>query len=181
MLGFIGACVTVNVNFPESAVQKAADDYVKELYEGKPESGKPDKAAPSTSHKSSEWNISLMNEAYAQEIQFRVDTAAAKEIQKRQAGRLKEIEGFKAKGMLGEGVDGLLVVKTDKKILLDKLQKLADSENSDRKELYDEVIKTNNFPEARRMELQQTFAKSFQSNSVKGTWVEKAPGQWEKK
>ena len=29
------ACVTVNVNFPESTVQKATDDYVKELYKAK--------------------------------------------------------------------------------------------------------------------------------------------------
>ncbi|MEZ4871386.1 MAG: hypothetical protein R2827_03890 [Bdellovibrionales bacterium] len=26
------SCITVNVNFPEAAVQKAADDYVKELF-----------------------------------------------------------------------------------------------------------------------------------------------------
>ena len=33
MILFVGiSCVTVNVNFPEGAVQKAADDYVKELY-----------------------------------------------------------------------------------------------------------------------------------------------------
>jgi len=31
-LGSLAACITVNVNFPESAVQRAADDFVRDLY-----------------------------------------------------------------------------------------------------------------------------------------------------
>lgn len=34
----LSGCVTVNVNFPEGAVQKAADDYVRELYRAKEKS-----------------------------------------------------------------------------------------------------------------------------------------------
>src|SRR5579872_4764189 len=30
----VTSCITVNVNFPESAVQRAADDFVQDLYKG---------------------------------------------------------------------------------------------------------------------------------------------------
>src|SRR3954470_20952661 len=68
------ACVTVNVNFPESAVQKATDDYVRDLYRAK-EKGKP--AAPAAKKESSFEMPSLINSAMADDDVFKVSTDKA--------------------------------------------------------------------------------------------------------
>ncbi len=41
ILFLFASCITVNVNFPESAVKKAADDFVKELYSSEAQASAP--------------------------------------------------------------------------------------------------------------------------------------------
>ena len=179
LIFFVGiSCVTVNVNFPEGAVQKAADDYVKELYNAKEK----DEAADKKPSSLFRFHLSLMPVAHAQE--FKVDTAKAKEIQARQKARISDLMEHLKAGQIGETTDGLLEVKASsdtKPILMKKIEKLVQDENADRDALYDEVISSNGLSASVRNQVQASFAKSFQGAAPKGTLVESAKGKWDKK
>ncbi|MBI3019122.1 MAG: hypothetical protein HYY61_04445, partial [Deltaproteobacteria bacterium] len=61
------ACVTVNVYFPEAAVQEAADKFVERVKKGESKEDKKGKEG------SSFWIPSLIGTAEAQERQIRID------------------------------------------------------------------------------------------------------------
>jgi uncharacterized protein len=190
------ACVTVNVNFPESTVQKATDDYVKELYqakekgrEKKPPAPVPgagpgaggDPAKPQTSPTS--WMPELIPSAMAAEadLNFKTDTPKATEIKKRLAANVDTVLAQKKAGNLGESNDGLLVLKTDKPLLVKKLEPMVKAENADREDLYQEILTANQMAKGRLVDIRKSFARSFQGQSPTGTWIQDADGAWTKK
>ena len=194
------ACVTVNVNFPESAVQKATDDYVRELYRAK-EKGNKGTPAPDPSAKPAAWNFSLLPEAQAAEteLEFRLDSDKALKIRDRLSNRLDEVVKYKRDGVIGETNDGLVEVHNPAPLKKAKLlaqakggkgraedpERIAngvvDAENKDRRDLYDEVLATNAIAKGRKKDIQKSFARSFQAESPSGTWVQDADGAWSQK
>jgi uncharacterized protein YdbL (DUF1318 family) len=183
MISSSAACVTVNVNFPESAVQKATDDYVRDLYRAKEKGNKPAPAAePSAKPQAA---FELIPSAHADEGDlFRVDTDKALSIREKLRGRLDEVLSQKRAGVVGESNDGLLVLKSPdklKKLLLKKVEKLVSDENSDREELYGEILTANGLPRTRLKNVQKSFSRSFQAESPSGTWVQDIEGKWARK
>lgn len=191
-LMFFISCVTVNVNFPEGAVQRAADDYVSELYKAKAESedGKKEKARQKNS--SSLWedtgrfvaSLVFGERAHAVEVEFKVFTDEAKAIQQRQAGRLATIDKYKAKGVIGEGNGGLLDLRDSsalKPIEKKKVVATIAEENSDRNLLYQEIVKSNQLSGNMIQSVRSSFASSFVKASPAGTWFEDKAGKWSKK
>lgn len=181
----LAACVTVNVNFPESVVQRAADDYVRDLYKAK-EKGKSGTPAGTPSTKpSASRSFSLISEAYAEEgVSFRANTPGALEIRSRQAARLDEIQSQKKAGVLGESKDGTLVLKKGdglKPLLKQKIEKLVAAENKDREALYEEILSANNLGDSQKATIQRSFSRSFQGASPSGTWIESPEGEWNQK
>jgi uncharacterized protein YdbL (DUF1318 family) len=172
------ACVTVNVNFPESAVQQATDDYVRDLYKAK---AKGKEAAPAEKPKAS---FELIPSVWAAEEEvFKVNTPGAAKIQARQAERLDEVLALKRAGALGETKQGTLVVKDAgklKPLQAKKAEKVVADENADRADLYKEVVKANGLPSNREKNVAASFARSFQGMSPSGTWIEGADG-WTQK
>ena len=173
------ACVTVNVNFPESAVQKETDDFVRDLYRAK-EKGK---ASPAPS---AFLRFNLINEAYAgpAEGNFSVNSAKALQIRDKMSGRVEEILNQKRAGVLGETIDGMLTIKGRDKLkplLAGKVEKLVADENSDRSDLYAEVARANGLDKGRIKDIQRSFARSFQAESPSGTWVQDPDGKWSQK
>lgn len=160
------SCVTVNVNFPEGAVQKAADDYVKELYRVKQETEK------SGEKKGSSFWWYFSNEAYA-DMTFKTDSPEVKVIQVKQADRLGKIDKYKVKGYIVEGEKGLLELNSQvqpKKLELKAVSQLIDGENEDRKALYEAVIKTNGLNSGELVKVQNSFSNSFIQASPAGTY-----------
>ena len=187
------SCVTVNVNFPESAVQKATDDYVRDLYRAR-ERGKtgvstpePSTPAPITPKGASALpqGTSLMASAWAAEDEgFRVSTVKSQAIKENLRSRIDEVLLQKRTGVLGETRDGKLVIRDPSKLktlLAGKVQRLVSDENSDRKNLYDEVLSANALPAARLKNVELSFARSFQAESPPGTWIQDAEGSWKQK
>ncbi len=182
------ACVTVNVNFPESAVQRATDDYVRELYRAKSnKGGKPGTeetpATPAPAKSSIEFP-SLFPVAHAAEGVFKVDTDKALQIRTRLSGRVDEVIAQKRAGVLGETNDGMLVIKAPdklKKLQTAKVEKVVSDENADRTALYEEVRQANGVAEGRLKDIQKSFARSFQAESPSGTWLQDADGKWAQK
>lgn len=176
--GFINSsCVTVNVNFPESAVQKATDDFVKDLYRSKDQGKKPGAwVFPSLIHEASAASETSMV--------FKIDSATSEEIKTRLAKRVDEIIALKRRGVLGETNDGKLAVKDPtslKKLETRKVDQLVAEENKDRTALYEEVLKSNGLQKARMKDLTNNFTRSFQAESPSGTWVMDPTGKWEQK
>lgn len=174
------SCVTVNVNLPESAVQQASDDYVKELYKEK-EKGK---VAPSPAPSIKASLTLFESEVLAAEVVLRVDSAKTKSIQQKQAARLDEVSAQKRGGVLGENNEGLVELRNKEKIkplLLKKLEKLVADENEDRMDLYQEVLKQNSVSKNNLKTVQKSFSRSFQDLSPEGTWIQGEDGQWSQK
>lgn len=178
--------MTVNVNFPEAAVQQATDDYVQDLYKEK-EKGR---AQPSPKPSKISWSGFLLHEAFAAEsgvgeLKIKVDSPKAHEIRDRQIARLDKIHDAKAAGQLGETNTGFLSLEHGgaklAPALKTKLEPLVDVENKDRKALYDEILVTNGYTPSRLIDLEKSFSRSFQAHSASGTWLQDETGKWSQK
>lgn len=177
----VAGCVTVNVNFPEGAVQKATDDYVKDLYRAKEQTAPVEKETKSKTGSSFLWFV--IDTAKADGFAMKVESPKVKEIQGRQAQRIGKIDQFKKEGIIGECSEGLLVIYKEE--TLKPLQKkvvdtLIKEENSDRNMLYEEILKINSMNSSMLSQVQKSFFNSFKMVSPAGTWL-KVDGQWEKK
>ncbi|MCC7440473.1 MAG: DUF1318 domain-containing protein [Bdellovibrionales bacterium] len=185
------ACVTVNVNFPEGVVQKATDDFVRDLYRAKTTdtpAGAPQGGAKKSDGASMDWihwlreNL-MIAEARADDA-FVVNSMRAEELKKGLRGRLAEVIKFKRQGFLGEASDGQLVLRPEgqsKKLIAGKLQALANAENADRSALYEEVLAANQLGPEKLDMIRRSFSNSFQAESPSGTWVQNTQGAWERK
>lgn len=174
------SCVTVNVNFPESAVQKASDDYVKDLYRTK-EQGKP--SNPKT------------NASPAAALQWIIPTAEAEPtmdltspkidaIKAQMKAIVPDILEQKKAGVLGEDQNGKLVIKDQSKLkplLKSKIENLVNEDGKLRESLYGEVISNNHLPANSMPAVKKSFSHSFQGASPSGTWVQGDDGTWSQK
>ncbi|HTL11305.1 MAG TPA: DUF1318 domain-containing protein [Bdellovibrionota bacterium] len=206
-LALLTGCVTVNVNFPEGVVQRATDDFVRDLYRAKTtdtdsttaESPAPttdgqkaaEKAPPANLKKKmkSEGDSSSIdlgfwiNEARADDA-FVVNTPAAQALKRSLKARLADVIRFKRQGFLAETKDGRLTVRPEgkaSKLLAGKLESLSKQENDDRDKLYHEALGANGLGGEKLEMIKRSFANSFQAESPSGTWVEGADGTWERK
>src|SRR5690606_3968448 len=111
-----------------------------------------------------------------------VHTSETKKIQLRQAMRLDEINSLKREGFLGESNNGYLVLRGSPSPLKQKrIKSLLKEENEDREELYKEVLKANNQPSSKMKLIEDSFSRSFTSNSPSGSWEQNEDGSWSKK
>jgi len=187
----ITACVTVNVNFPESSVQKATDEFVRELYRAR------DKDKPAKSEEKSEEKSSFLRQLDAIELfptahaadgaisgEIHLDSSKAMKIKEQMAGRVNEIITQKKAGFLGETNEGTLVLRGAadmKPILKKKLEKLVADENKDREALYSDFADENQMSSKNAKAIKRSFTRSFQGESPSGTWVQDPDGKWAQK
>jgi uncharacterized protein YdbL (DUF1318 family) len=175
------ACITVNVYFPEGAVQRAADDFVKDLYEKTPKPQPSGAAKPHTG--ALPLKDLLIPQAYAAD-EVTISSPAAQAIKARMAGRVGELSSFKGRGVIGETNDGNVVVKDAAGLALKDratVEKLISAENQDRSALYDEMQKANHLNDRNQTKIRATFSKAFQEHSPAGTWIQGESGGWSKK
>ncbi|MBX9765723.1 MAG: YdbL family protein [Bdellovibrionales bacterium] len=171
-LAILTSCVTVNVNFPEGAVQKAADDYVRELYKSK------QKTTPEGKPSTFFFDFSLVATAVAAD--FKISSEESKKIMEKQKERLGDVDGYKAKGVIGETSEGLIEVYKDDKLSAiekKKVQRLVSEENNDREALYSDIVKSNGMTDAMKAGVRKTFFQSLRDASPAGTPV-KEGGAW---
>lgn len=198
LLGFslLTSCLTlnVNVNFPESSVQQATDSYVHDLYRQK-EKGKPNKSSLNPEQeenpkekKSTQLEIHFIQSALATEVssQFKIDSEKAEKIKLKLAEYLPDVLTYKKSGVVGETHDGKLVIRNSesfagKPLLQKKIEKLVQDENKARDELYQEVIDSNHTSQSHLIDVKKSFARSFQSESPSGTWIQDEAGGWTRK
>jgi uncharacterized protein len=179
------SCVTVNIYFPAAAVERAADEIVKETWGGRVESAP--KEQPRSLLPTATWKIvavSFISEAFAQEADINVSNPAIRALKDSIKNRSGSIKPFMDRGNVGITKDGLLTVRTTEGLNLKEraeVQQLVDAENRDRESLYLEIAKANNFPPESVAKIKSIFARSWAEQAQPGWWIQDAQGNWKKK
>jgi uncharacterized protein YdbL (DUF1318 family) len=179
------ACVTVNIYFPAAAVERAADEIVKETWGGRTESvpkDEPRSRVPTIAPKIA--SISFIGEAFAQEADINISNPAIRALKDSIKNRSGSIKPFMDRGNAGLTNEGLLTVRTTDGLRLKEraeVQQLLDAENRDRESLYFEIAKANNFPKESVAKIKAIFARSWLEQAQPGWWVQDGQGNWQKK
>ena len=181
---FVSACVTVNIYFPAAAVERAADQIVKETW-GEPSKSAP--PAPQGHNRFSPWqlvSLSLVSEAHAQEADINVSNPAIRAIKDSIKARSEAIKPFMDRGNIGIAADGLLAIRSIDGLNLKEraeTKQLVDAENRDRENLYVEIAKANNIPADDVPKIKSIFARSWLDQARPGWWIQDGERNWKKK
>ena len=153
------ACVTVNVYFPESVTERAADIFIKDVYgannEGENlEIGEPQGAisAPITTLFAlfeSAGNV-LLPSAQAQRPDINISTPAVSKLRSAMEQRHRSLKPHYASGAVGMSATSLITLRDPKLVPLqqrNKIKKIVVDENADHNRLYSEIAKANGHPE----------------------------------
>jgi hypothetical protein len=189
---FASGCVTVNVNFPESAVQKASDDYVRDLYQSKNQSRSSVPKATATPvgdsafiHPSTLMDFLIPTTQAAEVVpSFNMASPKIAAIKEKMRALVPDIIDQKKAGVLGENSEGKLVIKDASKLkplLKKKIEDLVQEDGKLRDSLYSEVISSNHLPSNSLPAVRKSFMHSFQAASPSGTWLQNADGSWVQK
>ena len=184
-LVLLSACVTVNIYFPAAAVQRAADEIVKETWGGpggksepiQPQSLLPLAPLPRLS-------LGLTREAFAQEPDINVSNPAIRGLRESIKRRSGAIKPYMDKGNAAINQNGLLAVRSSDGLSLKEraeVQQLIEAENRDREALYAEIAKANNIPPEAVPKIKGIFAKSWIDQAQSGWWIQDAQGNWRRK
>lgn len=186
------AVITVNIYFPEKDVKEAYQLLEKELMgtEGKPEEKVPEGKPESLLH------FEIVPSAYAQEAGL--PEKLSSQIKKmpdvvnaysEMGKRLSDINRLRDDGIVGEGNNGLLVVREGTLSPGDK--KLIESENENRKTVMNgmakAMLRVNRDKETdetlRKVKPQavEYFAALRRDTAKKGWWIQDPSGNWSKK
>jgi uncharacterized protein len=178
-------CVTVNIYFPAAAVQRAADEIVKETWGGP--SSTLERVQPQSLRRfAPDWSLSfsLPAVAFAQEADINVSNPAIRGLKESIKRRSAAIKPYMDKGNAGISQDGLLTVRnTDGLNLKERaeVQQLIEAENRDREALYVEIAKANNIPGEAVPKIKGIFAKSWIDQAQPGWWIQDPQGTWKRK
>ena len=186
ILAFIvSACVTVNIYFPAAAVERAAEQIVKETWGESSKSAPP--PAPQSNNRYLPWrlaSLSLVSAVHAQEADINVSNPAIRATKDSIKARSEAIKPFMDRGNIGIAADGLLAIRnTDGLNLKERAEttQLVDAENRDRENLYAEIAKANNISNESIPKIKAIFAKSWLDQARPAGGSKTGQGNWKKK
>ncbi len=182
----LSACVTVNIYFPAAAVERAADQIVKETWGNVP--AEPVKKEQPQSRilkpETAFAMLSFAGEAHAQEADINVSNPAIRSLKDSIKQRSESLKSYMDRGNVGITRDGLLTVRATEGLSLKEraeVQQLVDAENRDREALYVEIAKANNIARESVPKIKAIFAKSWVDQARPGWYIQDAQGNWRKK
>lgn len=177
------ACVTVNIYFPAAAVERAADQIVKETW------GEPGKTPPKPESRAVEvpfriTSLGFVGQAQAQEADINISNPAIRALKESIKTRSDAIKPFMDRGNIGITQDGLLAIRIADGLNLKEraeTNQLVDAENRDREALYAEIAKANNISKDSIPKIKAIFARSWIDQARPGWWIQDSQGSWKKK
>ncbi len=183
---WVSACVTVNIYFPAAAVERAADQIVKETWGGPAE---PTQTPPKPQSRQSDSPRRLVAltwtaEAHAQEADINVSNPAIRALKDSIRNRSSAIKPFMDRGNIGIAQDGLLAIRSADGLNLKEraeTKQLVDAENRDRESLYAEIAKANNISRDSIPRIKAIFATSWIDQAQSGWWIQDSQGVWRRK
>ena len=165
---FMIACITINIYFPAEKVESAAKEIVKEIRG----SGDGEKEQTLKDGKQSWLLENFMalscSNAFADEI-TEVSNPTIRALKDRMKTRFAEMKPYYLNGMLNEGDDGYVTIKSTEGLGLKQtrdLKNFVSAENEDRRTLYEEVAKALNIDPGQIEQVAEIFAREWQ-NTVK--------------
>jgi hypothetical protein len=186
------AVITVNIYFPEKDVKEAYQLLEKELMapEGKSQEKAPQGKPESFLH------FELVTSAYAQEagLPDKIAEIVKKmpdvvNAYKEMGVRIADIDRLRGNGSVGEGKNGLLVMREGN--ISPQDQKLIDMDNQNRKTVIKgmtkAIIRINRLPENEANinqvmpQATEQFASIRRDAAKKGWWIQDPSGNWSKK
>lgn len=182
----LAACVTVNVYFPASAAERAADVIVREVYDAG-EEGEPNSALPGRLGGALVAGLGALLDlavpaAVAQQPDINISTPAIGALRGAMAARHAQLKPHYESGAIGMQADALIALRDPKPVPLEArnlVKKLVADENRDRNRLYAEVARANGHPEW-EADIRRTFAASWVENAPRGWWYQHG-GNWSQK
>jgi len=187
MMLTLTACVTINVYFPASQAERAAERIVDEILgeseKDKQIEEKSDQGAllfKQTEHLLASFTGLLISDAVAAQPDFSVNTPAIKRLQSKMAKRHAQLAQFYNSGAIGFDNRGLVALKDQSKISLKQrgtLNSLLRAENNDRNALYKAIADANGHPEWEK-DVRAVFAKKWIQKARSGWWYQDAQGKW---
>ena len=185
LIFFASACVTVNIYFPAAAVERAADQIVKETWGGpaKPATPVPQPQSRSLFSPNRFLALSFVSEAFAQDADINVTNPAIRALKDSIKKRSDAIKPYMDRGNIGIAQDGLLAIRSADGLNLKEraeANQLIDAENKDREALYAEIAKANGIPKENIPKIKSIFAKSWIEQAQPGWWIQ-SNGNWQKK
>lgn len=185
LIFLLSACVTVNIYFPAAAVERAADQIVKETWGGPEQPVKKEEPRSSLMRPTTVAGLFVfVGEASAQEADINVSNPAIRALKDSIKNRSGSIKPFMDRNNVGITRDGLLTVRTTEGLNLKEraeVQQLVDAENRDREALYLEIAKANNIAQESVPKIKMIFAKSWIEQAQPGWWIQDPQGNWKKK
>ena len=193
----LAACITINVYFPEAAVKEQMEDEAQKTATEEPSSAPDPEATPTPAAEpgggTSESLLSFVlsfgaTTAYAAEDEVaapEISNPAIRRIIDSRAKRLDGVNALKAKGVVGESNQALLVIRD-----LDAIQglkaradaqKLIKDENADREQLFREIAAAKNVDLAQLPQIRATYAETLRENARTGDWIQLPDGTWTQK
>ena len=185
LIFLVSACVTVNIYFPAAAVERAADQIVKETWGGpaKPATPVPQPQSRSSFSRNRLLALSFVSEAFAQDADINVTNPAIRALKESIKNRSNAIKPYMDRGNIGIARDGLLAIRSADGLNLKEraeVNQLIDAENKDREALYAEIAKANGIPKENIPKIKSIFAKSWIEQAQPGWWIQ-SNGNWQKK
>jgi hypothetical protein len=191
----VGSCmmITVNIYFPEKEVKEAFKTLEKELMTPEGEQQKPNPATKPGSLLKFEWVTSAfaqepgLSDKIAEIVKRMPDVVNA---YKEMGARIGDVDRLRDNGAVGEGKDGMLIVR-DEKLLTSDQKKIIASENENRKTVINgmarAIIRINRVPENEQNLKQvmpqavEQFAAIRRESAKKGWWIQASDGNWSRK
>jgi uncharacterized protein len=185
LIFLVSACVTVNIYFPAAAVERAADQIVKETWGGPvaPATPVPQPQSRSLFSRNRLLALSFVSEAFAQDADINVTNPAIRALKESIKNRSNAIKPYMDRGNIGIARDGLLAIRSADGLNLKEraeVNQLIDAENKDREALYAEIAKANGIPKENIPKIKSIFAKSWIEQAQPGWWIQ-SNGNWQKK
>jgi uncharacterized protein YdbL (DUF1318 family) len=194
----IGACVTINVNFPAAATEKAADKIIDTVTGTSATSGGGKSTAPPLAPHISQ-NIktpgflvaavgnvlyALIPAAQAQDANLDISSPEIRAITASMQSRFGQLQKFFDSGAVGMTQNGLIQVRDASSVALPDrgtLTRLVADDNADREALYTEIAKANGHPEW-AADIRKTFSRRWVERGARPGWYyQNASGAWVQK
>ena len=192
MLLTLTACVTINVYFPASQAEAAAERIVDEIL-GEPDANGKKSEADDNQDASINFQQAdqlfarvarfFISDAHAAQPDFSVNTPEIRRLQSAMAKRHQKLAGFYSKGAIGFSSNGQVAWRDNKVVSIKErgtLNSLLKAENKDRNNLYRAIANANGHPEW-EADVRAVFAKKWIQKARKGWWYQTNGGSWKQK
>ncbi len=197
----LAACVTINVYFPEEKVkdlsEKIEDAVAREAAEATEKATPPPEGQGgnevswlrSTCEAALGTALHVLGPApvYAQGDEVaapEITNPAIRQIIQSRAGRVRELNAYKASGAVGENNRALVEVRQLDALPLQEraaVQKLVKAENADRERMFEEIAAATGTDLSQLPRIRETYAVTLREKARRGDWIQQPGGTWTQK